>query len=541
MNAAAPILPGSAIAPLRAPAGRPASLLRFLTCGSVDDGKSTLIGRLLFEADAVPEDQLAALDRDSEKLGTLGGGRDYALLVDGLAAEREQGITIDVAYRYFATKKRAFIVADTPGHEQYTRNMATGASTADLAILLIDARKGLLTQTRRHAFIASMLGIRHALVAVNKMDLVGYSRETFEAIAADFQTLAKGLAFSGITIVPVSAREGDNIATRSSAMPWYSGPSLLELLETVEVAPETEGPFRFSVQWVNRPDQDFRGFAGVIHSGTLHPGDAIRVLPSGTKSRIARIVTADGDKDEAIAGEVPTLVLSDEIDVSRGDVITRESDALLARREITARLLWMGEEALKPGAHYVLRLASQQANARLDALHHAIDINGYGIVEAESIAMNGIGLVTLELDRAIVATNYAVNRELGSFILIDRLTNATVALGLIDAGAPRGLPAPEIPTRTLTRLLGRFARWGGGSNEGHKRSIAKAISWRVTGTLDTFLLSYLFTASVKIAAAIGATEVITKIVLYYFHERAWAKSRFGLKDRPAGHTDGAGI
>jgi bifunctional enzyme CysN/CysC len=546
-----PALPPAAAndAPIATPLASPQSLLRFITCGSVDDGKSTLIGRLLFEANAVFADQLDTLDRDSQKFGTANGARDYALLVDGLSAEREQGITIDVAYRYFATPQRSFIVADTPGHEQYTRNMATGASTADLAIILIDARKGVLGQTRRHSFIASVLGIRHAVVAVNKMDAVGYDQSVFETIIQDYRALAGQLGFDKITFIPVSAREGDNIAERSARMPWYDGQALLGHLETVAIALPGDQPFRFCVQWVNRPDPDFRGYAGLVASGSILPGAKVRVLPSGQTSSITRLVTADGDLAQAQSGQTPTLCLGDDIDLSRGDVVVSIDDTIRAAARLRARLLWMDEAALLEGNSYLLRLGSASTNASVSNLHYAIGIKDLGPAAATALAMNGIGFVSLTLDRPVVFTNYVQNRTLGSFILIDRLTHATVALGLIDQGADTKALADPLAQREEQpakpgRAFQKLQQWMHIEGEKPSRSLAKAITWRVLGSLDTFLLSLLFTQSAKLAAAISATEIVTKIVLYYAHERVWARSRFGLSQTPsdaANSTAGAGI
>ncbi|MFL5289344.1 MAG: sulfate adenylyltransferase subunit CysN [Rhodopila sp.] len=418
---------------------REASLLRFLTCGSVDDGKSTLLGRLLFDSHAVLDDQLAALDRDSRKFSTHEGHRDFALLVDGLSAEREQGITIDVAYRYFSTPKRSFIVADTPGHEQYTRNMATGASTAELAIILVDARKGILPQTRRHSSIVSMIGVRHVVVAVNKMDLVGFDQAVYDRIVADYTQAVASLGFETITPIPICARAGDNIAERSQRTPWYQGTPLLAYLESVDVgeAPDKAKRLHFPVQWVNRPNLDFRGYAGTVSAGTVHVGDAVTVLPSQRHSTIARIVTAGGDLDAASVGEAVTLTLADEVDVSRGDVIVHRSSVMQSHAAITARLLWMGEAPLQPGQGIIVRLGTAEANATVAKLRHAVDIHSFQNQPAESLAMNGIGVVDLSFDKPLGATIYGRDRTLGSFILIDRMTNQTVALGTVEAAAQR--------------------------------------------------------------------------------------------------------
>ena len=408
-------------------------LLRFITCGSVDDGKSTLIGRLLFESKMLFEDQLAALEADSKKLGTQGGNLDFALLVDGLSAEREQGITIDVAYRAFATSKRKFIVADTPGHEQYTRNMATGASTAELAVILIDARKGVLTQTRRHSFIATLLGIKQLVVCINKMDLVDYSREVFDRIEADYRSFAKSLGTdAAITCIPASALKGDNIIDRSAAMGWYQGATLMGHLETVPVGNALEtGPFRMPVQWVNRPDQNFRGFAGTIASGTVKPGDAIRVLPSGKTSTVSRIVTYDGDVSQAQAEQAITLTLSDEVDVSRGDVICAAQAPVETSDQFEAQVLWMGDEPMLPGRPYIIKSATRTWPGTLDKLKYKINVNTLERTAAETLTLNEIGVCNLELNGALAFAPYDENRALGSFIIIDRFSNTTVGFGLI--------------------------------------------------------------------------------------------------------------
>ncbi len=410
------------------------SLLRFITCGSVDDGKSTLIGRLLYDSKMIFEDQLDALERDSKKQGTQGENIDFALLVDGLAAEREQGITIDVAYRFFSTDKRKFIVADTPGHEQYTRNMATGASTADLAILLIDARKGVLTQTRRHSFIASSLGIRKLVLAINKMDLVDYDQAVFDKIRRDFFEFSEELA-SGIEIqaIPMSALEGDNITGPSSNTPWYDGPSLMEYLETVPVDDaRLSAPFRMPVQWVNRPNLDFRGFSGQIASGSIKPGDKIKTLPSAKETTIERIVAHGGDLPEAIAGQSVTLTFADEVDTSRGDVICIASDPAEVADQFQARVLWMANTDMLPGRRYLLKIGAKTVTATILDLKFGIDVNTLQDKPAKTLGLNDFGVVTLGLDQPIAFDPYDVNRETGGFILIDRLSNNTVGLGLLD-------------------------------------------------------------------------------------------------------------
>ena len=409
------------------------SLLRFITCGSVDDGKSTLIGRLLYESKMLFEDQLAALEADSKKVGTQGGDIDYALLMDGLAAEREQGITIDVAYRYFSTDQRKFIVADTPGHEQYTRNMITGASTADAAIILIDARKGILTQTRRHSYLVSLIGIRHVIIAINKMDLVNYSEETFRKIDEDYREFAKQIGLTDITSIPLSALKGDNMITHGEKMPWYHSPTLMGFLETVEVDEERNRklPFRLPVQWVNRPNLDFRGFAGTIVSGEVKPGDRIRVLPSGRESKVARIVTYDGDLEQGIAGQAVTLTLADEIDISRGDVISTIDAPASLSDQFEATIIWMNDDALLPGRPLLLKIGAKTVTATVTDLKYKVNVNTMEHLAGKKLDLNEIGICNLNLDRQIAFDPYTENRDTGGFILIDRLTNNTVGAGLL--------------------------------------------------------------------------------------------------------------
>jgi bifunctional enzyme CysN/CysC len=409
------------------------SLLRFITCGSVDDGKSTLIGRLLYDSKMIFEDQLAVLEADSKRVGTQGQEIDFALLVDGLAAEREQGITIDVAYRFFTTEKRKFIVADTPGHEQYTRNMVTGASTADLAVILIDARKGVLTQTRRHSFLAHLIGIKHIVLAVNKMDLVGYDKIVFERILLSYRAFASEIGITHLTAIPISGFKGDNITALSDNMPWFKGPALIEHLEGVEVAAQRDinSDFRFPVQWVNRPNLDFRGFSGQIAGGSVRPGDAVRILPSGKTTTVDRIVTLDGDLDEAVAGQSVTLTLSDEVDCSRGDVIAAADAPPEAADQFEATLVWMADEAMIAGRAYWLKLATQTVSATIQQPKYEINVNTLDHLAAKTLELNGIGVVELSTDKPIVFEAYADNRTLGGFILIDKLTNATVAAGML--------------------------------------------------------------------------------------------------------------
>jgi sulfate adenylyltransferase subunit 1 len=413
------------------------SLLRFITCGSVDDGKSTLIGRLLWDSKMVFEDQLAALEADSKKVGTQGGAIDYALLLDGLQAEREQGITIDVAYRFFSTDRRKFIVADTPGHEQYTRNMVTGASTAQVAVILVDARKGLLTQTRRHSYLVSLVGIRHVVLAINKMDLVGFDRERFEAIVDDYRQFAAPLGFASITAIPISALNGDNIIDASGNTPWYQGSTLMNFLETVQVEDDTrKQPFRMPVQWVNRPHLDFRGFCGTIAAGTVRPGDELQVAASGRTSRVARIVTLNGDLREAVAGQAVTLTLTDEIDISRGDLLADPEALPRNSRHPDAHLVWLHDVPLQPGQVYLVKTATSVTPGRVTRVQYAVDVNTLEQNQVPTLGLNEIGVIRLELDRPVAFDPYRQNRETGSFILIDRYSNATVAAGMVVAVAP---------------------------------------------------------------------------------------------------------
>jgi bifunctional enzyme CysN/CysC len=409
------------------------TLLRFLTCGSVDDGKSTLIGRLLYDTKLIFEDQLATLEKDSKKHGTDGDNIDFALLVDGLEAEREQGITIDVAYRFFATPKRKFIVADTPGHIQYTRNMATGASTADLAVVLIDARQGLLQQTRRHSYIASLLGIKNIVVAINKIDLVDFSQDVFDSISAGYAELAKELNFTSIVMIPMSARYGDNVTMNSDKMPWYDGPTLLEHLETVEIKRGLEDlSFRLPVQYVNRPNLDFRGFAGTIASGTVNVGQVIAVAKSGKTSRVKRIVSMDGDQQSAIEGEAITLVLEDEVEVSRGNMLVSAAARPHVADQFAAHVVWFDEHALIPGRSYILRTETDSVTATVSALKHRIDVNSFAHEAAKSLEMNEVGSVNISTQAPIAFDLYSENRATGAFVLIDRVTNATAGAGMID-------------------------------------------------------------------------------------------------------------
>ncbi|PZQ53795.1 MAG: sulfate adenylyltransferase subunit CysN [Novosphingobium pentaromativorans] len=414
------------------------TMLRFITCGSVDDGKSTLIGRLLYDSKMIFEDQLDALQSDSKKVGTQGQEIDFALLVDGLAAEREQGITIDVAYRFFNTEKRKFIVADCPGHEQYTRNMVTGASTADLAVILIDARKGVLVQTRRHSYLCHLIGIKNIVLAVNKMDLVGYSQEVFDKILADYTEFATSIGIESFTALPISGFKGDNITTLSDKTPWYKAPqyagiTLVEHLETVEVlsSVDADKPFRLPVQWVNRPNLDFRGFSGLIATGSVKAGDKIRVLPSGKTSEITRVVTYDGDLDEAVAGQSVTVCFADEIDCSRGSVISIADNPPQTADQFEATFVWMADEAMVPGRAYWLKIGTQMVSATVQEPKYEVNVNTMEKLAAKTLELNAIGVAELTTDKQIVFEAYADNRTLGGFILIDKMTNATVAAGMI--------------------------------------------------------------------------------------------------------------
>ena len=409
------------------------SLLRFITCGSVDDGKSTLIGRLLYDSKMIFEDQLASLEADSKRVGTQGQEIDFALLVDGLAAEREQGITIDVAYRFFATEKRKFIVADTPGHEQYTRNMITGASTADLAIILIDARKGVLVQTRRHSYLAHLIGVKNIVLAINKMDLIDYDQARYEAILADYTAFAASIGITDFIAMPISGFKGDNITTRSTQMPWYSGPTLIDHLETVEldVTSAASKAFRMPVQWVNRPNLDFRGFSGLIASGQVKRGDAVRVLPSGKTSTVSRIVTMDGDLERATAGQSVTICLADEVDCSRGDVLSVADTPPEVADQFEATMVWMDDEAMTPGRAYWLKLGAQTVSASVNAPKYQINVNTMEQLAAKTFELNAIGVATLRTDKPIVFEAYEDNHTLGGFILIDKISNATVAAGML--------------------------------------------------------------------------------------------------------------
>jgi len=462
------------------------SLLRFITCGSVDDGKSTLIGRLLHDTKLLFDDQLAALTRDSARHGTQGDQFDYALLLDGLEAEREQGITIDVAYRYFNTERRKFIVADCPGHEQYTRNMATGASTADVAIVLVDARKGLLTQTRRHSYIVSLLGIKHVVLAVNKMDLVNYDQAVFDEILEQYMALAQQLNIASVTAIPLSALKGDNVILNSRAMPWYSGPTLLEHLETVEIqATESLQGFRLPVQWVCRPHQNFRGFAGNIAAGRIKVGDDIVVTPSGVRSKVASIIRGDKEVSEAYRGHSVIISLTDEIDISRGDVISAASDAPPISDQVAAHVLWLSDAPLMPGRGYWLKLATRTVSAQVSEIKHKIDVNTQETLAAKRLELNEVGYCNLSFDQAITFESYRDNPTLGSFILIDRQTNATVACGTIDFALRRAAnlhwQAVTVDKHARSLIKGQTARclWFTGLSGSGKSTIANLVEKRL--------------------------------------------------------------
>jgi bifunctional enzyme CysN/CysC len=424
------------------------SLLRFITCGSVDDGKSTLIGRLLYDSKMIFEDQLAALESDSKRVGTQGSEIDFALLVDGLAAEREQGITIDVAYRFFATEKRKFIVADCPGHEQYTRNMVTGASTADLAVILVDARKGVLVQTRRHSYLAHLIGIRNIVLAVNKMDLIDYDRDRYNAICDEYRAFAKSIGIEDFTCIPISGFKGDNIAAKSPNTPWFGGDPLMTHLETVALDNEADQakPLRMPVQWVNRPNLDFRGFSGLVATGSVKPGDAIRVLPSGKTSTVSKVVTLDGELSEAVAGQSVTICLSDEIDCSRGDVIAAAGSPPEVSNQFEATLVWMDDEALVPGRAYWLKSATQTVSATVQAPKYVVNVNTMEQLAAKTLELNAIGVAEIATDKPIVFEPYAQNRTLGGFILIDKMTNRTAGAGMLHFALRRAQNVHWQPT-----------------------------------------------------------------------------------------------
>ncbi|MFM6932598.1 MAG: sulfate adenylyltransferase subunit CysN [Novosphingobium sp.] len=459
------------------------TMLRFITCGSVDDGKSTLIGRLLYDSKMIFEDQLDALETDSKKVGTQGQEIDFALLVDGLAAEREQGITIDVAYRFFNTEKRKFIVADCPGHEQYTRNMITGASTADLAVILIDARKGVLVQTRRHSYLCHLIGIKNLVLAVNKMDLVDYDQAVFDGIVKDYAEFAKSIGIENFTAMPISGFKGDNIIGPSENTPWYKGPNLIEHLETVEVlsSEDQAKPFRMPVQWVNRPNLDFRGFSGLIATGSVKPGDAIRVLPSGKTSTVTRVVTLDGDLDQAVAGQSVTVCFADEIDCSRGDVISVADTPPQAADQFESTIVWLNDEPLHVGRAYWLKLGTQMVSATVQQPKYAVNVNTMEHVAVKTLELNAIGVAQISTDKQIVFEPYADNRTLGGFILIDKITNATVAAGMLQFSLRRAQnvhwQATDIDRNEHARLKNQTPKvlWFTGLSGSGKSTIANEV------------------------------------------------------------------
>jgi bifunctional enzyme CysN/CysC len=462
------------------------SLLRFLTCGSVDDGKSTLIGRLLYDSKMIFEDQLAALEADSKKVGTQGGDIDFALLVDGLAAEREQGITIDVAYRFFSTDKRKFIVADTPGHEQYTRNMVTGASTADAAVILIDARKGVLTQSRRHSYLVSLLGIRHVVLAINKMDLVDWSQDRFDEIVADYRAFAAQIGITEFTAIPMSALKGDNITEPSAKSAWYQGPALMRWLEEAPVEDDLrDKPFRMPVQWVNRPNLDFRGFSGLVASGVIRPGDKVKALPSGRGSTVERIVTFSGDLPEAVAGQSVTISLQDEIDVSRGDVLAAAASPPAVADQFETTLVWFDDEPMLPGRPYLMKLGTRVVSAQITEPKYKINVNSLEHLAATRLELNEIGVCNLSTDAPIAFDAYAENKDLGGFILIDRISNRTVGAGMLHFALRRSQnihwQALDVDKQTRSAAKGQKARvvWLTGLSGSGKSTIANLVEKRL--------------------------------------------------------------
>ncbi|MBV7551447.1 sulfate adenylyltransferase subunit CysN [Pseudomonas sp. PDM28] len=463
------------------------SLLRFITCGSVDDGKSTLIGRLLYESKMLFEDQLSALEADSKKVGTQGGDLDFALLVDGLAAEREQGITIDVAYRFFSTDRRKFIVADTPGHEQYTRNMVTGASTADVAVILIDARRGVLTQSRRHSYLVSLIGIRHVVLAINKLDMVDYSKARYDEIVAEYRTFAQQIGIEQFQAIPMSALKGDNIIDKSPNTPWYDGPTLMEYLETVEIDNDLliRGPFRMPVQWVNRPNLDFRGFSGRILGGAIKPGDRVRVLPSGRESTVKRIVTYTGDLPIAVAGQSITLTLADEVDISRGDAIVTVDAPASVADQFEANLVWMSDEALVPGRQYLMKIGAKTVTMTIAAPKYKVNVNTLEHLAAKTLELNEIGVCNLSLDQAVAFDPYTENRDMGSFIIIDRASNTTVAAGMLHFALRRSQnihwQAIEVNKAAHAKLKGQRPAvvWFTGLSGAGKSTIANFVEKRL--------------------------------------------------------------
>jgi bifunctional enzyme CysN/CysC/sulfate adenylyltransferase subunit 1 len=514
-------------APSRAPlrhSGADKPLLRFITCGSVDDGKSTLIGRLLYDADLAADDMLATLESDSRKHGTQGEELDFALLVDGLAAEREQGITIDVAYRYFATDKRKFIVADTPGHEQYTRNMAVGASTADVAILLVDARKGILPQTRRHSVITSMFGVRHVVVAVNKMDLVDYSEEVFCKIEQDFRDFAKHLRFTSIYVAPMVAKDGDNLVHGSTKMPWHKGPPLLTYLEGVAVEDTTRiAPFRYPVQWVNRPNLDFRGFSGFISGGNIRPGDIVRILPAGRDTRVARVVTYDGDLESGVSGQSVTLTLAEEIDVSRGDMLCSPVSPAKVGDRLEAQILWLVREPLVVDKTYLLKIGAKITAATISAVNARIEIEtglAAPLEPGATLQFNEIGEASLSLETMIACDPFIDNRETGGFILIDRITNETAAVGMVKTVASSlGRSAPTLTDLSYASMEGVAAPIAASAPT--TTSLGKTLAFTAAGGITTFGVVAAFGQDAGLAAQIALAETGALAVLHYVFEKFW--------------------
>jgi bifunctional enzyme CysN/CysC/sulfate adenylyltransferase subunit 1 len=499
-------------------------LLRFITCGSVDDGKSTLIGRLLYDADLAADDMLATLESDSRKHGTQGEELDFALLVDGLAAEREQGITIDVAYRYFATDKRKFIVADTPGHEQYTRNMAVGASTADVAILLVDARKGILPQTRRHSVITSMFGVRHVVVAVNKMDLVDYSEEVFRKIEQDFRDFAKHLRFTSIYVAPMVAKDGDNLVHGSTKMPWHKGPPLLAYLEGVAVEDTTRiAPFRYPVQWVNRPNLDFRGFSGFISGGNIRPGDIVRILPAGRDTRVARVVTYDGDLESGVSGQSVTLTLAEEIDVSRGDMLCSPVSPAKVGDRLEAQILWLVREPLVVGKTYLLKIGAKITAATISTVDARIEIEtglAAPVEPGATLQFNEIGEASLSLETMIACDPFIDNRETGGFILIDRITNETAAVGMVKTVASSlGRSAPTLTDLSYASMEGVAAP--AAANAPASTSLGKTLAFAAAGGVATFGVVTAFGQDASLAAQIALAETGALAALHYAFEKFW--------------------
>ena len=525
-------------APSRAPlrhSGADKPLLRFITCGSVDDGKSTLIGRLLYDADLAADDMLATLESDSRKHGTQGEELDFALLVDGLAAEREQGITIDVAYRYFATDKRKFIVADTPGHEQYTRNMAVGASTADVAILLVDARKGILPQTRRHSVITSMFGVRHVVVAVNKMDLVDYSEEVFRKIEQDFRDFAKHLRFTSIYVAPMVAKDGDNLVHGSTKMPWHKGPPLLTYLEGVAVEDTTRiAPFRYPVQWVNRPNLDFRGFSGFISGGNIRPGDIVRILPAGRDTRVARVVTYDGDLESGVSGQSVTLTLAEEIDVSRGDMLCSPVSPAKVGDRLEAQILWLVREPLVVDKTYLLKIGAKITAATISTVNARIEIEtglAAPLEPGATLQFNEIGEASLSLETMIACDPFIDNRETGGFILIDRITNETAAVGMVKTVASSlGRSAPTLTDLSYASMEGVAAPTAASAPT--TTSLGKTLAFAAAGGVATFGVVAAFGQDAGLAAQIALAETGALAVLHYVFEKFWRAPQM-----PAAPTD----